>query len=191
MKFIRKFETLRLTDTPIVGGKNSSLGQMIHDLGPKGVKIPAGFAITVDAYWHFLEHNAVLKKMKDSMAQLTDYTDFKNLSRIGREIRTLVEQGTMPDDLAREIKQAYDELCKKYNQSNCDVAVRSSATAEDLPTASFAGQQETFLNVRGHEPLLKACIGSMASLFTDRAIVYRIEQGFDHFPLPFLLAYKK
>ncbi len=181
MNYIKKFEEIRLIDTPTVGGKNSSLGQMIAQLSAKNVRVPTGFAVTAQAYWHFLEHNKLVEPMKKIMVTLTDYSNFVRLHAVGSQIRALIGKGTMPDDLAAEIKLAYDQLCERYQQKECDVAVRSSATAEDLPTASFAGQQETFLNIRGHAALLEAVQKSMVSLFTDRAIAYRIEQGFDHF----------
>lgn len=181
MKFIKKFEDLRLSDTPTVGGKNSSLGQMIAQLSAKHIRVPTGFAVTAQAYWHFLEYNELVEPMKRVMATLTDYSNFERLHAVGTEIRLLMSTGRMPDDLGAEIVAAYDELCARYQQPDLDVAVRSSATAEDLPTASFAGQQETFLNIQGHAALLTAVQNSMVSLFTDRAIAYRIEQGFDHF----------
>ena len=191
MKFIKKFEDLRITDTPTVGGKNASLGQMISQLSAKGVTIPTGFAVTAQAYWHYLDHNNLREPIKKVMTALTDHQDIRQLQKVGHEIRSLIEQGAMPDDLAQEISQAYQELCKQYGQENLDVAVRSSATAEDLPTASFAGQQETFLNVRGDERLIESCKKCMASLFTDRAIVDRIEQGFDHFQVALSVGVQK
>ncbi|MCK5632496.1 phosphoenolpyruvate synthase, partial [bacterium] len=181
MKYIKKFETLQLQDTPTVGGKNSSLGQMIADLSSQGVQVPTGFAVTAQAYWYYINHNNLLDDMKKIMSELKDYKQAALLSSVGKKIRALIVQGDMPDDLVEEIKKAYDQLCKHYDQEECDVAVRSSATAEDLPTASFAGQQETYLNIRGYESLIESCKKAMASLFTDRAIAYRIEQGFDHF----------
>jgi len=190
MKYIKEFEDLRLEDTPTVGGKNSSLGQMISQLSGEGIEIPTGFAVTAQAYWYFLEHNNLTEKLKKIVAGL-DHTNLKQLAAVGQEVRGLIEQGSMPDDLAAEIVQAYKDLCKKYNQTNCDVAVRSSATAEDLPTASFAGQQETFLNIRGDDALLEACKKAMASLFTDRAIVYRVQQGFDHFQVALSVGVQK
>lgn len=190
-KYIKKFEDLRITDIPLVGGKNASLGQMIAELSDKGVVIPTGFAVTAQAYWYYLEYNNLLDRMKEIMAQLTDIQDIATLKSVGHQIRTLIEQATMPDDLAREIVQAYHELSQHYKQENCDVAIRSSATAEDLPTASFAGQQETFLNVRGDEQVLENCKKSIASLFTNRAIVYRIEKGFDHFKIALSVGVQK
>lgn len=191
MKYIRFFDTLRLKDIPLVGGKNASLGQMIADLQPKGIKIPSGFAITAEGYWHYIRENGLIEPIKAVMAELKDYHDLPVLQRVGKEIRCLIVGGTMPDDMKQELSAAYHQLSKQYEQKELDVAVRSSATAEDLPTASFAGQQETFLNIRGNDALLEACKKSMASLFTDRAIVYRIEQGFDHFKVALSVGVQK
>lgn len=181
MKYIKKFEELRIEDVGKVGGKNASLGQMISKLSKEGVSIPTGFAVTADAYWHFLKSNDLVEPIKKVMDTLTDPNDLRQLQKVGKEIRSLINAGTLPDDLKKEICEAYQQLSDHYKQKNIDVAVRSSATAEDLPTASFAGQQETFLNVSGDKALLESCKKCMASLFTDRAIIYRIEQGFNHF----------
>lgn len=191
MKYIRFFDALRLDDVGTVGGKNASLGQMITDLSSKDIKIPFGFAVTAQAYWHYLEANKLVEPIKNAMAELTDYHQIDVLQRVGKTIRDLIVAGTMPDDLKQEINAAYDQLAKRYNQETLDVAVRSSATAEDLPTASFAGQQETYLNIRGHDALIEACKKSIASLFTDRAIVYRIEQNFDHFKVALSIGVQK
>ncbi len=191
MKFIKAFEELTIQDVPIVGGKNASLGQMIRELGKQGIKIPTGFAVTAEAYWYYIDSNKLRNAMQKVMARLKDYQEIDVLQSVGKEIRTMIVDAVMPDDLATEIKQAYHNLCKKYDQDNCDVAVRSSATAEDLPTASFAGQQETYLNVRGDEQLIEACKKCIASLFTDRAIVYRMEQGFDHFKVALSVGVQK
>ncbi len=191
MKFIKKFEELRLEDLPLVGGKNASLGQMISQLAGKGVRVPFGFAVTAPAYWYYLEHNNLVDKLKRIMDQLKDPHDIPTLQKVGSEIRELIANGAMPDDLAQEIAAAYRELSNYYDQKNCDVAVRSSATAEDLPTASFAGQQETYLNISGVNELVEACKKCMASLFTDRAIVYRTENGFDHFKVALSVGVQK
>jgi pyruvate, water dikinase len=191
MNYIRFFDVLRLEDVPTVGGKNASLGQMIGDLTSEGIQVPFGFAITAEGYWHFLEYNKLVDPIKKVMAELTDYHDTGVLQRVGSTLRDLIVAGTMPDDLSQEIKAAYDQLSKKYNQSELDVAVRSSATAEDLPNASFAGQQETYLNIRGHQALIEACKKCMASLFTERAIAYRIEQNFDHFKVALSIGIQK
>lgn len=191
MKYIKFFEDLRIEDVPAVGGKNASLGQMIAELAQKDVLVPTGFATTSQAYWYYLEHNNFVEPIKKIMSELTSIHDLKTLQKVGSGVRSLIEGGTLPDDFAQEITAAYAQLSQKYNQENCDVAVRSSATAEDLPTASFAGQQETFLNVRGNEQLLESCKKSIASLFTNRAIVYRVEQGFDHFKVALSVGVQK
>ncbi len=191
MKYIKKFEQLRQEDVPLVGGKNASLGQMIGQLIAKGLRIPDGFAITAPAYWYFLEHNNLVEPLKRTLGQLKDPYDLAMLNKVGSQARSLIESGTMPNDLAQEIVIAYKALSAAYKQKEADVAVRSSATAEDLPTASFAGQQETYLNVRGNEQLIESTKKCMASLFTDRAIVYRIEQGFEHFQVALSVGVQK
>lgn len=191
MKYIKLFEELRLKDLPQVGGKNASLGQMISHLAEKGVRVPRGFAVTAAAYWHYLSHNTLIEEMKRIMGQLKDPNDISTLQKVGQKIRSVIVSGSMPDDLAQEIAAAYNQLSQHYNQKNADVAVRSSATAEDLPTASFAGQQETYLNIHGAEKLIEACKKCMASLFTDRAIVYRIGHGFDHFKVALSVGVQK
>ncbi|HEV2601235.1 MAG TPA: phosphoenolpyruvate synthase [Candidatus Babeliales bacterium] len=180
MQYIKNFKDVRLTDVATVGGKNASLGQMIADLTSQGVKVPGGFAITADAYRYFLERNALEPFIRQALDQLSGVQDLQNRSQIGAAIRARIIAGVMPEDLADEIIRSYKALSAEYHVTDCDVAVRSSATAEDLPDASFAGQQETFLNVRGAQALLERCKECMASLFTDRAIVYRITKGFDH-----------
>ena len=191
MKYIKYFEEIRIGDVATVGGKNASLGEMITQLSSQGIRIPTGFAVTADAYWHYLNANQLVEKMKTIMNTLQDVHDVKQLQKIGSKIRELIANGTMPDDLAQEITTAYHKLSQHYGEDKTDVAVRSSATAEDLPTASFAGQQDTFLNVSGDEQLLEACKKSMASLFNDRAIVYRVEQGFDHFKVALSIGVQK
>ena len=178
MKFIKSFESINMNDVQTVGGKNASLGQMIQKLTPLGIRIPTGFVVTAQAYWYHLKENKLEKKIKALLSKI-DKTNLKAFARTGKEIRDLISQAKLPDDLIEEIKNSYHEMEKKYGKS-CDVAVRSSATAEDLPEASFAGQQETFLNIRGEPALLEACVQCFASLFTDRAISYRIDHGFDH-----------
>jgi pyruvate, water dikinase len=152
---------------PLVGGKNASLGEMYQDLVPKGVRIPNGFATTSDAYWHFLESASILEKLKNALSGL-DKTDMSDLAARGKRARSLILESDLPEDLWMEIKASYDRLGKEYG-SNPDVAIRSSATAEDLPTTSFGGQQETFLNVRGYKELKEACIKCYASLFSGAA----------------------
>jgi len=178
-QYIRWFEEIAIEDIPLVGGKNASLGEMYRKLTSQGVKIPNGFATTTEAYWHLLESAGLLEKLKEALAGL-DKSDVSDLAERGKRARSLILGVEIPEDLWSEIKAAYDRLGEQYG-SFPDVAVRSSASAEDLPTASFAGQQETFLNVRGYEELKDACIKCYASLFTDRAISYRIDNGFDHF----------
>ena len=185
------FKELQNSDVSQVGGKNASLGQMISQLSGKGIEIPDGFAVTAEAYWYFIEYNEILPKMKEVMGSLKDPKDMKLLKKVGSSIRSMIVGGKMPEDLKKEIEQAYLNLSEQYGHECVDVAVRSSATAEDLPTASFAGQQETFLNVVGVDNLVESCKKSMASLFTDRAIVYRIEQGFDHFDVALSVGVQK
>ncbi|QSV46044.1 phosphoenolpyruvate synthase [Geobacter benzoatilyticus] len=179
MTYIRWFSDISIGDVPLVGGKNASLGEMYRELRPLGVKIPNGFAVTAEAYWHLIRSAGVLDDMKRTLAKLHK-EDVDDLAFRGHRLRELVYGAPLPAELAAEIAEAYRGLCAEYGE-NCDVAVRSSATAEDLPTASFAGQQETYLNIRGEAQLLDACRRCFASLFTDRAISYRIDQGFDHF----------
>lgn len=178
-KYIRWFEETTIDDVPLVGGKNASLGEMYRELTSKGVRIPNGFSITAEAYWHTLEAGGILEKLKNTMEGL-DTSDIADLSRRGKNARDLILGAGIPDDLWEEIKIAYERLCEQYGEDT-DVAVRSSATAEDLPTASFAGQQETYLNIRGYPGLRDACTRCFASLFTDRAISYRVTNKFDHF----------
>ncbi|WP_298434843.1 phosphoenolpyruvate synthase [Geobacter sp.] len=178
MPFIRWFSEITIADVPLVGGKNASLGEMYRELRPLGVKIPNGFAVTAEAYRELLRSAGILPELERLLAGL-DKGNVADLALRGRRLRELVYGAPLPASLADEIAAAYCRLCAEYGD-DCDVAVRSSATAEDLPTASFAGQQETYLNVRGTPQLLDACRRCLASLFTDRAISYRIDQGFDH-----------
>jgi len=172
------FETLGRGDVARVGGKNASLGEMVCALSDHGIKVPPGFATTADAYWSFIDSNSC----RDKIASLIeDWTEGRrSLPDVGSAIRQLILQGAWPEELAKSIRTSYAELCRRAGQDNLAVAVRSSATAEDLPDASFAGQQETFLNVQGEAALLVACRRCYASLFTDRAISYRQTKGFDH-----------
>jgi pyruvate,water dikinase len=181
--YVEWFEDLTKDDVERVGGKNASLGEMLRSLKSNGIRVPEGFATTSGAYWAFIEANEMRAKIKDRIAMLN--TGEKPLDKVGRSIRRLFGRAEFPAEVERQIREAYALLSEKSNGNNepeheVDVAVRSSATAEDLPQASFAGQQETFLNVRGEEDLLQACKRCYASLFTDRAISYRNEQGFDH-----------
>ena len=176
--FVRRFDTLTNNDVPIVGGKNASLGEMIGALKDEGIRVPDGFATTADAYWHYLDANELGAEIRAQLAALS--AGEQSLAETGAAIRDLIRSGTMPDEMAGVILEAYRALSAAYDADAIDVAARSSATAEDLPEASFAGQQESFLNVRGDEAVLDACKNCFASLFTDRAVTYREEQGFDH-----------
>ncbi len=172
------FEELGKEDVPRVGGKNASLGEMVVHLTRQGVRVPDGFATTADAYWRFVESN----KLKAAITPLLDdlASGKAPLSEVGSGIRRAFLRGTWPAEVAATISSSYQELCRRSGKTDADVAVRSSATAEDLPDASFAGQQETYLNIRGAAALLDACRRCYASLFTDRAISYRQAKGFDH-----------
>ncbi len=172
------FETLRRDDIPEVGGKNASLGELIGALAPAGVQVPPGFATTADAYWRFVDHNG----LRDVIAGILSQHEAGRLplGEAGHAIRHAFLAGNWPDDLVVAIRAAYRELCRRGGGGDLDVAVRSSATAEDLPDASFAGQQESFLNISGEDALIDACRRCYASLFTDRAISYRRAKGFDH-----------
>jgi pyruvate,water dikinase len=177
--FIRAFDSLTLDDIPLVGGKNASFGEMIRELQPLGVRVPDGFALTADAYKALLAGPGVRETLRAALGSI-DPANVDSLRAAGARARLAVERAPFPPELLREIEQAYAALSRQYGDRDTDVAVRSSATAEDLPTASFAGQQETYLNVRGPEALVEACRKCFASLFTDRAISYRAERGFDH-----------
>lgn len=179
-KLILKLNEAGINDVELVGGKNASLGEMIQNLSSLGIAIPDGFIVTVKAYHEFIAYNK-LDQIIPQIISAMDGDNIESLSRSGDEIRTLIEKGSFPDNLSKEINQAYQNLSDQYGQFNVDVAVRSSATAEDLPDASFAGQQETFLNICGQEALLNAVRKCFASLFTDRAISYRENIHFDHF----------
>ena len=177
-KLVMWFDDLQLKDIPEVGGKNASLGEMRRNLQTKGVNIPDGYAITAAAYRHLIASAGIWDKIKEVLKDL-DTHDMDNLRTRGKKVRDLIYNAPVPKDLRDEIVKAYRRLCDEYGK-NTDVAVRSSATAEDLPDASFAGQQETFLNIRGEEALIDACKRCFASLFTDRAISYRFDKGFDY-----------
>jgi len=176
--YIRFFDALTIDDVPLVGGKNASLGEMYRELSPNGVPVPNGFATTVEAYWDVLDRaggRTALRKILDGL----DPQNVDDLSRRARVARDLVYGAGLPEGLEQQILAAYAKLAGQYG-GDISVAVRSSATAEDLPTASFAGQQDTYLNIRGETMLLEAIRRCFASLFTDRAIHYRLDQGFDH-----------
>lgn len=176
---IKFFKDLTLPDVPQVGGKNASLGEMNHYLAPKGVNLPNGFATTADSYYYFLDHAGIRDKIAAVLSDL-DAQNINQLRNKGAEIRSIILHAKLPEDFANEIREGYRELSRICGKENIVVAVRSSATAEDLPNASFAGQQETYLNIEGEDSVLHATKECIASLFTDRAIVYRVENGFDH-----------
>ncbi|MFA5754324.1 MAG: phosphoenolpyruvate synthase [Patescibacteria group bacterium] len=189
-KFVRFFNELTIKDVPQVGGKNASLGEMYGHLVKKGIKIPNGFATTAQAYNYFLDSTGLKKKIKDILKGLNT-ADMRDLARRGAEIRKLIIATEMPQDFSRAIIEAYRKLSLSYQSKNLDVAVRSSATAEDLPDASFAGQQETFLNITGEKNLLLAVRKCIASLFTNRAISYRVDKKFDHFSIALSVGVQK
>ena len=171
------FEELRRADVPRVGGKNASLGEMVGNLTTSGVKVSPGFATTADAYWRFVESNGLKATISSVLSELQ--SGKTSLADAGQTIRRAFLRGEWPKETADAILVAYRELGRRTGKDAPDVAMRSSATAEDLPDASFAGQQETYLNIHGERPLLEACRRCYASLFTDRAISYRQAKGFD------------
>ncbi len=173
------FNEIGIEDVSRVGGKNASLGEMIQKLAPKGINIPDGFATTAEAYFDFLASTGLDKKI-DTILKGLDVHNLKQLAKKGKQVRELILSARLPGYLSQEITAAYKKLSQKYQAVATDVAVRSSATAEDLPGASFAGQQETYLNIVGSENILEAVKKCFASLFTDRAIVYRKQMGFSH-----------
>jgi pyruvate,water dikinase len=181
-KFVKFFHELRIKDVPQVGGKNASLGEMFSTLKKKKIRVPNGFATTADAYRFFMDKSGLKKQIKEILADLKT-KDVTNLMVHGKAVRDAIMKAELPEALNREIIKAYHQLCKLEGRPVLDVAVRSSATAEDLPDASFAGQQETFLNIRGDAHLLLAVKQCIASLFTNRAISYRHDKGFDHFKI--------
>ena len=173
------FENLRMTDVEQVGGKNASLGEMISQLAEKGVRVPGGFATTAEAYRAFLSHNGLNERISAALAEL-DVDDVVELARVGAQIRQWILGTPFPAELEADIKAAWDKLVADAGTDQISVAVRSSATAEDLPDASFAGQQETFLNIQGLENVKEAMHHVFASLYNDRAISYRVHKGFEH-----------
>ncbi|NET65858.1 MAG: phosphoenolpyruvate synthase [Moorea sp. SIO1G6] len=209
--FVLWFEEVGIADIAIVGGKNASLGEMIRQLTPVGVRVPTGFATTAYAYRYFIEKAGLEAKLRQGFSDL-DVEDVNNLRQRGMQARSLILNTPFPKELANAIAQAYQQLCQRYGNDpqefceqfepeyrdtclqsnyNTDVAVRSSATAEDLPDASFAGQQETYLNVHGVKGVLEACHKCFASLFTNRAISYRTVKGFDHFDVALSVGVQK
>lgn len=179
MSWIQWFAELTIDDVPRVGGKNASLGEMIRELTPAGIQVPDGFAVTADAYRAFLQYNELDSQIADILRGLNT-KDVTDLMRRTGQIRRLILRGEFPPEMEAEIVAAYQELSRRYQMNSADVAVRSSATAEDLPTASFAGQQESYLNVHGEAMLLESVTKCFASLFTPRATSYRVDMGFDH-----------
>lgn len=190
MEYIKSLHQLGMQDSPLVGGKTASLGQMIQYLTEKGVKIPDGFAIMARGYWHFLDANRLRIVIKNIVASI-DLTDLSNVNKKAQEIRDLIYKAEMPSNLVQEIVEAYQALSQKYKCIDVDVAVRSSATAEDLPGASFAGQQESFLHIQGVKQLIEACKKCFASLFTERAIIYRTTKGFHDADIALSIAVQK
>ena len=188
-RFIYWFKELGIQDVPLVGGKNASLGEMFANLTGKGVRVPNGFAISAHAYNYYISSTGIRAEM-EKILRAMDISDLASLAKTGGSVRELIRGTALPGDLEKAIVDAYDEMSKEYG-GELDTAVRSSATAEDLPDASFAGQQDTYLNVRGHENLLNSCRACFASLFTDRAIAYREEKGFDHFSVALSIAVQK
>ncbi|MBD3282156.1 MAG: phosphoenolpyruvate synthase [Candidatus Portnoybacteria bacterium] len=190
MKYIIPFKNIVHKDVSKVGGKNASLGEMISQLSKKGVKIPDGFATTAQAYFYFIKTAKLDKKIREIINN-TDIDNITQLRKAGKQVRNLILKAELPQDLQEEIKEAYKTLSKQYKQESTDVAVRSSATAEDLPSASFAGQHETYLNVKGEKELLETVKKCFASLFTDRAISYRAHHGFSHFDIALSVGVQK
>lgn len=189
MTYVSFFGDVGIDDIDQVGGKNASLGEMYQNLSAQGIKVPNGFATTARAYHHYMLQNKLVEKVRQALDGL-DTTDVNALARVGRQIRSWILHAEMPDDLAQEIVIAYEKLAEEYGEYP-DVAVRSSATAEDLPGASFAGQQETYLNISGRRNLLLTCKRVYASLFTDRAISYRVDKGFTHMDVALSIGVQK
>lgn len=190
MSFTLPLKNVGINDIPLVGGKNASLGEMLQNLTSLGVTIPDGFVVTVNAYYAFLKHNALDEKIKATVDAI-DYDNIESLRRGGMQIRQSFLNGKFPEEMREEITNCYLQLSAQYGQEMTDIAVRSSATAEDLPDASFAGQQETFLNVRGSEMLMDSIRKCFASLFTDRAISYRQSFGYNHLELALSVCVQK
>src|SRR3989339_1692895 len=190
--FILWFDQLGIEDVPFVGGKNASLGEMYVNLTSKGIKVPNGFALTAYAYRYFLEKAGIKERIKEILSDLNTH-DMQNLSERGQKVRDTILRAEFPPELKSVVLAAYRDLCGAYSRErlDTDVAVRSSATAEDLPDASFAGQQETYLNVKGDFQILEAVKKCIASLFTNRAISYRVDKGFDHFSIALSVGVQK
>ncbi|MFH1440398.1 MAG: PEP/pyruvate-binding domain-containing protein [Candidatus Woesearchaeota archaeon] len=191
-KFILWFDQMGIEDVPYAGGKNASLGEMYSNLTKKGVMVPNGFAVTAYAYRYFLDKAGIKDKIKQALKGLNTH-DMHDLRKKGEAVRQIILNAELPQDMKDAIVEAYKHLCIQYskNGENTDVAVRSSATAEDLPDASFAGQQETYLNIKGNAQLIDACRRCIASLFTNRAISYRVDKHFDHFSIALSIGVQK
>jgi len=190
MIFIKFFKDLGIKDVPTVGGKNASLGEMYRTLTSKGIRVPNGFATTAEAYRYFFKATGLEVQIRKILKGL-DTHNVNDLARRGKQIREIIIKAEFPAELKHDIIKAYDKLSKMHKTKNLHVAVRSSATAEDLPDASFAGQQETYLNISGHGMLLKAVKECIASLFTNRAISYRVDKKFDHFSIALSVGVQK
>jgi pyruvate,water dikinase len=188
-EFILWFGDVGKEDVGRVGGKNASLGEMVRNLSPRGVLIPPGFAVTAAAYRRYIGSAGIEEKLRDLLGSLNTETG-ENLAEVGRKVRRTIRSAPLPEEIDEAIRKAYRQMEEDFGR-DCDVAVRSSATAEDLPEASFAGQQETFLNIRGEEDLVEACRKCFASLFTNRAISYRQDKGFDHFDVALSIGVQK
>lgn len=178
-KYLKFFKEIGINDVPQVGGKNASLGEMFRALTPKGINLPNGYSTTADSYFYFLDSAGIRDEITKTLEGL-DVTNITDLQTRGAAVREIILNAQLPEDFEKEIRDGYQELCDTLGYQDVVVAVRSSATAEDLPNASFAGQQETYLNISGVEQVVKHAQRCIASLFTDRAIVYRVENGFDH-----------
>lgn len=187
--FTLNFDQIEITDIHLVGGKNASLGEMFQKLSSQGINVPDGFAITSSAYNQFIDQNKLRGVLTTTLSTL-DTDNYTNLTQVGKAIRAHILNATIPSDVAIAIKNAYRDFCANYSQP-IEVAVRSSATAEDLPNASFAGQQESYLNIKDEEELLKACLHCYASLFTNRAIKYRNDNGFKHMDVSLSIGVQK
>lgn len=190
MKYIKFFKELNNRDVPLVGGKNASIGEMFQELVPEGIKVPNGFAITSEAYWYLLDNGGIRQKIIDLLENV-DVTEIDVLKTRSKKIRELIFGTPFPSDLRDEIFHAYKMLSSEYGMREADVAVRSSATAEDLPDASFAGQQDTYLSVKGQTELIHYIKSCFASLFTDRAVSYRASRRFDHFKVALSVGIQK
>lgn len=188
--FILWFEELGIEDVPLVGGKNASLGEMYCELGKKGIPIPNGFAVTAYAYRYFLQSTGIEKELRAILKNINP-KNTRQLAEKGQQARELLKSVDLPSELKRAIIEAYHKLSIQFKTENTDVAVRSSATAEDLPDASFAGQQETYLNVKGEQHLIDSCKKCFASLFTNRALAYREERNYDHMKVALSIGVQK